>query len=101
VSKEKKILEEAMALRYMDLAGVGNIQEEVDIEDLYEPVEDVHAGGENLVNPIDHVDVVADESNVEGVEVMDLHTGDVEVTDIDIEAIAEAVRRQIEKETQD
>jgi len=32
---------------------------------------------------------------------MDLHTGDVEVTDIDIEAIAEAVRRQIEKETQD
>lgn len=98
MSNEKKILEEAMALRYMDLAGVGQIQEEVDIEKLSEPVEGVLSGGENLVHPIDHTDVVADESNVDGVEVMDVKSGEVEVSDIDIKAIAEAVRLQIEKE---
>lgn len=98
MSNEKKILEEAMALRYMDLAGVSQIQEEVDIEKLSEPVEDAFSGGENLVHPIDHTDVVADESNVDGVEVMDVKSGEVEVSDIDIKAIAEAVRLQIEQE---
>lgn len=101
MSDEKKILEEALAIRYMDLAGLGHINEEIDIEDLDEPVEGAHAGGDNLVHPVDHVAVVSDESNVEGVEVMDVETGEVEVTDIDIKAIAEAVKSQIESENQE
>jgi hypothetical protein len=103
MSDEKKVLAEAMALRYMDLAGVNNVNvnEEVSpefVEKLYEPREDVTSGGDNLHHDIDHVDVVADESNVAGVEVQDLHTGEVEVTDIDIEKIAESVRNQLIEE---
>ena len=101
MSDEKKVIAEAMALRYMDLAGINNVNEEVDpefVEKLYEPREDVTSGGDNLHHDIDHVDVVADESNVEGVEVQDLRTGEVEVTDIDIEKIAEAVRDQLIEE---
>lgn len=93
MSKENKILEEALALRYMDLAGVGHINEEVDIDELMEPVEDAQSGGENLVHPIDHVEVVADESNVDSVEVMDIKTGEVEPSDVEVERVAEAVER--------
>ena len=104
MSKENKILEEALALRYMDLAGVGHIKEEIDIEELSEPVEGAAAGGENLVHPIDHVEVVADESNVEGVEIMDVKTGEVETSDVEVERVAEAVERVLaawDDETED
>lgn len=100
MSKERKVLEEAIAVRMVNLAGIGHINEEaegINIEELYEPVEGVAAGGENLVQPIDHTKVVSDESNVEGIEVLDLHTGDVEVSDI--QEIAESVRRQIASES--
>lgn len=98
MSREKRVLEEAMALRYMDLAGVGSINEEVDEEKLAEPVEGAAAGGENLVHPIDHAKVVSDESNVQGVEIMDVTTGEVAVTEEDIRKIAEAVRKQVNAE---
>ena len=101
MKKSKDILSEAMAIRYMDLAGIEHINEEIDqenIDALYQPKEDAHSGGENLHSDIDHVKVVSDEENVKGVEVMDLHTGEVEVTDIDIQKIAEAVKKIVAKE---
>jgi hypothetical protein len=99
VSNKRKMLAEAMAIRYMDLAGLKDIQEEVDIEKIYQPVEDAAAGGENLVNPIDHVGVVTDEENVKGVETQSLVDGEVSVVeDLDIEKIVKEVRFNMELE---
>ena len=95
MSKEKKILEEAMALRYMDLAGVGSLHEEIDPEELSEPVEDAAAGGENLVQPLDHAEIVSGETNVKGVESLDPVSGEVTVSEADIVRIAEAVRKEV------
>lgn len=100
MSKERKILEEALALRYMDLAGIGSINEEIDVEELSEPVEGVAAGGENLVHPIDHVDVVADESNVQGVEVADARTGEVEPVKLTVEGLNALIREVLQEERQ-
>ena len=97
MDKNKKLLEEALAVRYMDLAGINQVNEEIDIEDLYEPVEDAVGGGENIHHDIDHVEVVSDVENVKGVEVEDPRTGEVSITDIDIERIAEAVRIKIKE----
>ena len=99
MSKENKVIAEAMAIRYMDLAGLGQIQEEIDVEKIYEPVEDAVGGGENLVHPIDHTDVVAEEGNVQGVEIADPVTGEVDISTSEIERIAEAVKAKIRKES--
>jgi len=100
VSKERKILEEAIALRYMDLAGVSSIKEEVDVEELSKPVEDAAAGGENLVHPIDHVEIVSDESNVQGIEVADARTGEVEPVKLTLENLTALIHEVLQEEAQ-
>lgn len=97
MSKEKKTLEESLAIRYMDLAGINSINEEVEIDELSEPVEGVAAGGENLVHPIDHAKVVSDESNVAAPEVLNPVSGEVDTSSISLEKIEEAVRNHFSK----
>ena len=68
---ESKNLHEAIAMRYLNLAGIGEdpvigkdqeptIKEEEEEFDPEETVEDAFAGGDNLVNPVDHVAAVSD-----------------------------------------
>ena len=71
---DSKNLHEAIALRYLNLAGMGDnpiigrdleplepvVKEEKEEFDPEETVEDAFAGGENLVNPVDHVAAVSD-----------------------------------------
>ena len=68
---DSKNLHEAIALRYLNLAGIGVnpvigrdqepvVKEETEEFDPEETVEDAFAGGENLVNPVDHVAAVSD-----------------------------------------
>ena len=68
---DSKNLHEAIALRYLNLAGIGDnpiigrdqepvVKEEKEEFDPEETVEDAFAGGENLVNPVDHVAAVSD-----------------------------------------
>lgn len=63
MKNDSKKLHEAIALRYFDLAGLKEsdvISEEKEEIDPTEAVEDAFAGGENLVNPVDHVAAVSD-----------------------------------------
>ncbi len=93
MSKEKQRLSEARALRYIELSGLNPMIEEVDIEELSEPVEGAAAGGENLVNPVDHAKVVSGESNVSSVEVENIESGEVEqVSEATIAEIAKNIK---------
>ena len=66
---KKKNIHESRALRYMRLSGLP-LNEEADViinyenADELEPVEDAWAGGENLSNPIDHVDAAEIEESI-------------------------------------
>ena len=93
MKKEDKLLFESIALRYLDLAGIGLNEEIEDPESLSEPVLDAFAGGENLVNPIEQAKVVSDEENVDSVEILDPISGEVTESEISVEKIEEIVRK--------
>jgi len=74
----KKKLSESIADRYMQLSGLVLIDEAKDDEQEETEDEAIEAfdGGENLVNPIDHAEVVGGDP-VRGQESSDLFTGEV------------------------
>ena len=97
MNKNQKKLEESLARRYMTLSGIPLI-EEVEEIDPKETREDAHAGGDNLVHPIDHTKVTTDASNVQGVEASSATTGEVTVvSEAKIADIIKKVHQRIQK----
>ena len=68
-----------MKLKKSDLRRI--LIEELDLDKLYEPKEDVLAGGDNLVLDIDHEKLAGREEDIEGPEIMDI-TGEARIRNI-------------------
>jgi hypothetical protein len=96
MKKDKQKLEESLARRYMTLSGIP-LLEEAEAVDPEETREDAFAGGDNLVQPIDHAKVTSEESNVKGVEAASPTTGEVSVvSESKLLEIIEKVKEKIQ-----
>ncbi len=95
MKNDKQKLEESLARRYMTLSGIP-LLEEAEAVDPEETREDAFAGGDNLVQPIDHTKITSNESNVQGVETASPTSGEVTVvSEAKMAEIIEKVREKI------